>query len=63
MAKGKKTILRNEFFSHLEAMEGGDVIMITKRPGGKWIITSVVGDGYTTTGCGETFEEAWEREI
>lgn len=48
---------------HLDNMEGGDVIMISKRPGDKWIITTVSGDGYAVTGFGDTFEEAWEKEV
>jgi hypothetical protein len=58
----QKFVIANEVSSYLDDMEGGDVLVISKRPGGKWTVTSIAGDGYVITGFGETFEEAWNKE-
>lgn len=56
-------LMINEVMPHLNEMEGGDVLVISKRPGGKWTVTSIAGDGYVVTGFGTTFEEAWSEEM
>lgn len=56
-------ILGNEVAPFLDEMEGGDVLVISKRPGGKWTITNIAGDGYVVSGFGDTFEEAWSQEM
>lgn len=52
-----------ELSDRLSEMHGGDVLTITKCPGGKWVIVTVSGDGYTVVGHGSSVEEAWENEI
>jgi hypothetical protein len=51
-----------DFEDHLEGMQGGDVIIISRRPGGKWTVVTISGDGYSVTGHGLSFKEAWENE-